>query len=133
MRFKGRKPIFSDKDTWSLDCTLSPIIGAGLVKFKEVTERKDVAGYPSAVDSYEEWVEILEKMIFAFTAKEPKIPSGIYDMVDLGTDEEGYTEHRIDIVDQEKHDKYTKVENEYHTKVAEGLKLFGEHFRSLWW
>jgi hypothetical protein len=36
MRMKGKKPIFSYKDTWSLDMVLSPIIAEGLKKFLEV-------------------------------------------------------------------------------------------------
>lgn len=84
MRLKGKKPIFNYKDCWSMDMTLSPIIHAGLVKFKEELVKHPFAGYPSdfhkgddekdSEASYQEWLDTLSKMIYAFDEKnEPDI------------------------------------------------------------
>jgi hypothetical protein len=51
---------FSDEDTWSLDCTFSKFVLPRLERFKEIT-----TGFPAELETFEEWAEILDKMIEA--------------------------------------------------------------------
>ena len=137
MRFKGKQPIFNRKDTWDLKSTLSPVILAGLEKFKEVISG-DIAfkGIPHSF--YEEglgdggwanWMEALDKMIFAFSHLDGEVE---YDK-DLGLDREDFFETE-QTPDQEKNwEEYLELRKELHAKVQEGLDLFGKHYTSLWW
>jgi hypothetical protein len=52
---------WDDQDTWSLDHSLPKVILPRLKRFRKLT-----IGYPSALNSMEEWHEILDKMIAAF-------------------------------------------------------------------
>ena len=51
---------FSDRDTWNIDVTTAKFVLPRLKKFKELTN-----GHPYEI-TWEEWVEILDKMIYAF-------------------------------------------------------------------
>lgn len=78
---------FGYKDTYSLDCTLSPIIYAGLSKFHEVLEKrnkeKSCLGVPNeymkdpeqwVTDSdVQNWLDDIKKMMYAFENKEPEL------------------------------------------------------------
>lgn len=75
MRMKGKKPIFTKRDTWSLDMVLSPIICEGLKAFKENLIESSVGGVPNDIVEecegdvdigYERWLDILDEMIYAF-------------------------------------------------------------------
>lgn len=157
-RFKGKKILFSRKDTWSLDCVLSPIIAEGLKKFLEVIQAPDcVAGCSSDFlpKGYErlsseeqevvldkgikEWHEAIEKMIYAFDSKEPEIPDNVMDMEFVPSEEDKklasakYYEIRKIIHNQELYDGFNKEREEHYKKVEEGHKLFGEFYTSLWW
>lgn len=52
---------FDDTELWSLNHTLAQMIMPRLQAFKE----KNFC-YPCKLDNYEQWVEILEKMVFSF-------------------------------------------------------------------
>ena len=58
MRIHKGKPVFSYKDTYSLDSVLSPVILAGLVKFRDTLKERDVNGkvygVPVFDDNYED-------------------------------------------------------------------------------
>ena len=140
MRIHKGKPVFSYKDTYSLDGVLSPIILAGIVKFLDTLKERDVNGkvygVPVIDDNYEDapqsekWFEILDKMIFAFDDKnEPDIsvynigfkwPLDLSECLDSVSNQDGYDQYRKD------------MEN-WNEKKQEGLNLFAEHYNSLWW
>ena len=147
MRMRGKKVIFSRRDVWSLDCTLSLILVEGLRKFKEViSDPATCAGCPwdfipdkfyvSAEEmdkSYEAWHEVLDKMIYAFDSKEPEIPDGIFrdEVVPMiGSD---ITEVKIRITNQGLYDEYKRDIEEWEKRVKEGRELFSQHYSSLGW
>lgn len=74
---------FDDSETWSLESTISRFIEPRLKAFKECC-----IGYPSDIDSQEEWLEILDKMIKAFelinTKDFPEVEEN--EMIDEGLD-----------------------------------------------
>lgn len=140
MRMHKGKPVFSYKDTYSLDGVLSTIILAGLVKFRDTLKERDLNGKAYGVpifdDNYEgepqsdKWFEILDKTIFAFDDKnEPDVSS--YKIVfKLLTDKsEGF----CSVSNQEGYDKYYKDMEDWNKKKQEGLDLFAKHYNSLWW
>jgi hypothetical protein len=153
MRHTGRKGWqASYKDTWSLDATLSPIILAGLIKFKQVItsdEKKHYIGVPSEhvtwePDTYSEeiwyealstWLADIDKMIYAFRNIEPEYVGGWKDGSEHEDDdlETGYRLwHRIPC-DEEAHAAYLKAKTEHVDMVKEGRELFAKHYDSLWW
>ena len=150
MRMKGKKTYFSYKDTWSLDSVLSPIIASGLKRFKEVItdpRQEHRVGYPGSLyDVAEEgtteeemfalWLTILDTMIYAFDAKEPEIPNGMFDHITLGTetiDGMTYTSTELKVKDEVALARYTKEEEDHWAKVKEGHALFATYYTSLWW
>ena len=95
---------FSDSETWSLSSVIVDFVLPRLIRFKEINN-----GYPGGLTE-ESWDEILDKMIFAFQwIKED------------GNCGKAYCKTS------------TEERKENNTKCAEGLKLFAEYFRALWW
>ena len=90
---------FTDLEIWNLDHTTAKWLIPRLKYLKENT-----CGYPPDLETFEEWQEILQKMIDAF-----ELYNGDSDTFDM---------------DQ------LKTENEI---IEEGMQLFGKYFRSLWW
>ena len=147
MRMRGKKPIFSRKDTWDLGHTLSPIIAAGLKKFKEVVREPDTCAgcpfdfVPNRVDVSDEelregivkWHEVLDKMIYAFDRKEPEIPDGVFSDESVPIEGSDLTGVRVHIDNQELYDEYKRDMEEWDRKVKEGRGLFSQHYSSLWW
>ena len=119
---------FSDSDTFDLDHVLSPVILAGLRKFRNLLAERhaknEVIAIPVAVVDHlgdvgdadvNRWLEILDLMIYAFDeSNEPDILA--YDL----DAESPYAEYRA-------------ASNAYHQKRMRGLKLFAEYFNDLWW
>jgi hypothetical protein len=126
MYIKKGKPYFGKKDTWCMYYTLSPIIAAGLTKFKDEWCKSHFAGLNGSLtqwcidtgmvsyidDDYdyspEDWVKMeqvyvymLDEMIYAFGSEEP-------DWVDI----------------QELYD--------YNKRCNIGRGYFAEYFQSLW-
>ena len=52
---------FHYEDTWNLDCTIIKFILPRLAYLRDTT-----SGYPSNLDSYEEWIDILNKILDGF-------------------------------------------------------------------
>lgn len=135
MRIHKGKPVFSYKDTYSLESVLSPIILSGLVKFRDVLAEREkngnMYGVPIFDDNYsgepqsEKWFQILDKMIFAFDDKnEPDI--GNYQFsIDYKND--------FAILNQEAYDNYKKDLERWNKLKQEGLDLFAKHYVDLWW
>lgn len=142
----------SYKDTFSLDMTLSPIIHAGLSKFHSVLEQKNregkCLGVPSEYCSdcetgpkdqeVQNWLDDIKKMMYAFENKEPDmrdydfslemvpIPGGIA----KGNCSVPYT---IECDNLEEKARYYADCDEHERLVQEGLDLFSQKFKSLWW
>lgn len=140
MRIHKGKPVFSCKDTYSLDNTLSTIILAGLVKFRDTLKERDingkVYGVPIFDDNYEDepqsdkWFEILDKIIFAFDDKnEPEVSSYKIGFKLSSDKSKGF----CSVSNQEGYDKYRKDMEDWDKKKQEGLDLFAKHYNSLWW
>ncbi len=91
-------------DTWSMDYTLSLLIVPMLKQLKE-----DGHGYPAVLDSFEEWHEILDKMIWSFE----QAKNGY----------EGY--YGLALNNNEEYKAYM-------SRVQEGFDLFGKYYMSLW-
>jgi len=133
MKIKGDKYIFSREDTWSLDITLNPIISEGLKKFLEVIVSDDIAGHPSDT-TWEQWLDMLDKMIYAFDSHEPEIPDGYLHMEIIEEpNEQGDFPIEITVTDQIKYDIYKEELIMHENKVQEGLNLFAKYYKHLWW
>jgi len=152
MRLKGKKAIFNTKDTWDLDSTLSPIICAGLKKFKEVISDKkqnSSVGVPCnlLIDSgldpqndedvdkgFELWLETLDKMIYSFEDIEPDLDdysvSFVYDKEDIDS---GFSWKNLRPSDEVAYADFRGAEDKHAAKVQEGLELFARYFKNLWW
>tara|TARA_Y100000593_G_scaffold94032_1_gene191257 strand:+ start:50973 stop:51386 length:414 start_codon:yes stop_codon:yes gene_type:complete len=136
MRISKGKPVFGRKDTVGFN-TLAEIIHAWLVKFRDDYISRGIYSVPHDLadecgdKAQEKYLEIIDKMIYAFADVEPEYAGEI-----SITSEpiEGSEYHRLHthVSDQEAWDQYTKDCDEHGKKVEEGLKLFGKYFRSLW-
>ncbi|HBT8980354.1 TPA: hypothetical protein MCM29_005093 [Klebsiella pneumoniae] len=155
--YMNRKGIqFGVKDTWSLDSTLNPIILSALNKFKEVItdpSRKDWVGVPSLVlaDLYPDhkgnytdeqleegsklWLEIIDKMIYAFNTKnEPNLKDYAFSFNhNTKQKENGNVSLEFSATNENEYSRYKVDEALYRTKVEEGLVLFGKFYQCLWW
>jgi len=74
---------FDDSELWNLDCTIAKFVLPRLKAF-----RVNPHGWPSRVCSYEEWLEILDKIIFALsyiaTEDDDDFTDETYDKVENG-------------------------------------------------
>jgi hypothetical protein len=52
---------FHYEDTWNLDCTIIKFILPRLAYLRDTT-----SGYPNNLDSYEEWIDILNEILDGF-------------------------------------------------------------------
>jgi len=144
VKYTGRKGwIASDRDCWSLDCALEPIIAAGLRKFISVDKQgvpgvlvdkcidKDFKGDEQAYEDYlagcgDKWNEILDNMLYAFEDNTPKLDKWVdYSMIDRSKGLEEWKE--LD------YSKYRLVEKLHEKRKQEGLDLFAKYFTCLWW
>src|SRR5690554_2674835 len=146
-----KTPNFKYKDVISLDETLSPIILAGLRKFKEELIESKYGSYPAEMfdligvegynptdeedeDCWNMWLEILDKMIYAFD------PSNAPNENDYGfgfeyesiPTREGFSRMNIEVTNQEEYDRFRKDEKDWYEKCKEGRILLAEYFDSLW-
>ena len=117
-------------DTWNMDVTLAHIIVPMLKQLAETSptgpavELKDVPsklrpklGYEWSADHgidhlyFDRWHWVLNEMIFSFSAK-----------IDPSIEDAYFTEDGYDAAGMEKHQK----------RVANGFRLFGKYYESLW-
>ena len=143
--------IFTTDDVISLDETLSPIILAGLRKFKEELIESKYGSYPAEMfdligvegynptigedeDCWNKWLEILTKMIYAFDPKEePNMDEYGFEFEwQSVSNENGNSLVSIDVTNQEEYDRFRDDEKDWERKCKEGRILFSEHFHSLW-
>lgn len=136
---------FGEKDTWSLDDSLSPIILAGLTRFRDVLLKRDaegkIVGYPSVYsdqqglnedECFQAWIDDLNRMIYAFD--ENNHPDAQYSEYNF---EFSFEDHgvysRIVVDNQEEFDRYLKDCKIHEEKVKVGRRLFIEMYDNLWW
>jgi hypothetical protein len=152
MIYKKGRWTASYKDTFSLDMTLSPIIYAGLQKFHDVLEQKNHEGKCLGVPSeycanpdvdvtdieVQNWLDDIKKMMYAFENKEPDM--SLYDFkltmvpVPGGVAKDGCSvPYTIECDNLEEKDRYYADCDEHERLVQEGLDLFSQKFKSLWW
>lgn len=143
---------FGYKDTYSLDCTLSPIIYAGLQRFHEVLSKRNKEGGCIGVPSeycanpdvgvtdqeVQNWLDDIKKMMYAFENKEPDMSNYNFSLnivpvpggVAKGNCSAPYT---IECDNLEEKDRFNADLSVHEQKVQEGLNLFSQKFKSLWW
>lgn len=92
---------FTDEETWSLYDNIVLFVIPRLKRFIEII--KETGTYPASLTSSQEWLEILNKILFSF--------------------EKLFEISKNDV----------KVADEDHERIQEGLNLFGEWFLDLWW
>jgi len=152
MRYTGKKGWqASYKDTWSLDYCLSPIILAGLKKFREViTADKHNKGIPASYitwdgDGREEehdkafdmFVSDIDKMIYAFDPNS-KPDMNDYSFSFVEGPHHGEKEGACRLYDMfpsnaVEYSKLLEDEGEHERAVQEGLALFSKLYHNLWW
>jgi hypothetical protein len=163
MYIKKGKPVFGYKDTFSLDHTLRPIIGAVLLKFQGVIKDKDFGGVPMEIIHYlvdngyveyedpenytlskedfafarDYWDDIIEELVWSFTTEEPDINNYefryIFDEGHFKKQKDGYYQWSISCTNEQESDRYTKDVEEYSKRVQDGYNLFAKYLPSLWW
>lgn len=152
MRYTKGKWVASYRDTFSLDMTLSPIIYAGLSKFHDVLEQKSregkCLGIPSeycanpdvdVTDSdVQNWLDDIKKMMYAFENKEPDMRAYDFSLemvpVPGGVARDGCSvPYTIECDNREEKARYYADCDEHERLVQEGLNLFSQKYRSLWW
>jgi len=142
---------FTKGDIMSLDETLSPIILAGLRKFKEELVKSKYGSYPAemfdlvGVEGYNptneedeacwnKWLGILDRMIYAFDpTEEPNMDEYGFEFVwQEEPSENGSSLVSIDVDNQEEYNRYREDEEDWVEKCREGRLLLAEYFHSLW-
>ena len=141
---------FKDYETWNLDNTFARFIVPRLKRFRELVASPDtVYGYPVVVGSMELWLEILDKMIWAFEQYIDdyidQYCSGEVDIKSEEADTSDLTEEMLDDVDPERKGLYVVVDGPNDTfkmdhegikaheaKMQEGIDLFAKYYQNLW-
>jgi len=144
--------IFKYKDVISLDETLSPIILAGLRKFKEELIESKYGSFPSGMfdlvgveemkeptldqeeDAWQMWLEVLDRMVYAFDpTEEPSLDDYGFEFEwQSSPTENGNTLVSIDVTDKEEYDRYRTDQDDWMDKCREGRMLLAEFYDSLW-
>ena len=143
---------FGYRDTYSLDHTLSPIIYAGLSKFHEVLEKRNKEGgclgvpidYCANPDvdvtdqEVQNWLDDIKKMMYAFENKEPDMRDYSFSLemvpVPGGIAKDGCSvPYTIECDNQEEKARYYADLDAHELRVQEGLNLFANKYKSLWW
>lgn len=164
MHYTGRKGWQANlKDTWSLEHTLSPIIGAALVKYKETItgEGSHRKGLPSAFEEAcveeglvvwedeESWVmtdesfdacmdkflEMIDDCIYAFTKEQPDISKYDfhYDFISEATEESVSRPFTMECSNKEESARYDEDMKTHNERVQKGHELFGKYLSTTWW
>lgn len=144
MRKSKGKWVASYKDIWDLDNTLSPIILAGLVRFKEQLVKSEFSGVPSSFVKGDEvtdediasWHKTVDSMIYAFDSKNlPSIQDYDFkiDMEYGNTWNDGSREVFLKCNNDKEKERYYKALEEHHKKCEEGRMLFAKYYENLWY
>lgn len=143
MRKSKGKWIASRKDVWDLDYTLSPIILAGIVKFKETIIKSKYSGVPSLFvkgedvtdEDVKEWHDAIDKMIYAFDKDNmPDIQDYNFKInLEHGEKSNGSTQIFLNCDNEEEKQRYYKDLEDYQKKCEEGRILFAKYYENLWY
>ena len=130
---------FDDTELWSLDRTIAKYVLPRLIEFKKVAN-----GYPPNFDSFEEWIAVIDKMIYSFDhiANQEKYDEELEK--ELGIDWVGYFDEKKlpdgnyelvhgDNYNEELMNTYHRMQEEESIRIQDGLDLFGKYFCNLWW
>jgi hypothetical protein len=110
---------FSPDETWDLKTNIAVFIVPRLKEFKSDVE--NLGAHPGCFNSNEEWLTVLDKMIFAF---ESEFKDDFY------IPDEYLKKYMNDKYDSEGR---KSAEDAYWNDIQEGRKLFAEYFGCLWW
>lgn len=133
-------------DTWSMDCTLSPIIlpmlkqlqktkhGSPNVDDEDVPEHlRSTSARPKENDWdtdefwHERWTYVMDEMIWAFTQ-----------LCDQENESQFYDHSEVDEKEKDIMKQVAKIKCDYdalkahNERIQNGLKLFGKYYRGLW-
>lgn len=143
MRKSKGKWVASRRDVWDLDCTLSPIIFAGLVKFKETVINSKYSCVPSLFvkgenvtdEEVKEWHNTIDSMIYAFDKDNmPDIQDYNFKInLEYGEKCTGSTQIFLNCDNEEEKQRYYKDLEEHHKKCEEGRMLFAKYYENLWY
>lgn len=162
MYFKKGKIIFGQRDTFSLHSTLSQVILAGMLKFKETINKDNGQrkGIPVDITIYmrdqgliiqdqnwglsdedylkcEEYYDnVIDKIIYAFDENnEPDIDDYdfSYNRITGEPDENGLRPFELDCTNDEEKERYSSDMKMYGERCAEGRELFSKYYNTLWW
>lgn len=144
MRKSKGKWVASRRDVWDLDYTLSPIILAGLVKFKEAITNSQFSGVPSSFvkgpaitdEDVAECHNTIDSMIYAFDKNNmPNIKDYNF-KINLEHGEEksnGSTQIFLNCDNEEEKQRYYADLEEHNKKCEEGRVLFAKYYENLWY
>ena len=137
------KWVVSRKDVWDLDYTLSPIILAGLAKFKETVINSKYSGVPSLFvkgedvtdEEVKEWHDAIDKMIYAFDKDNiPDIQDYNFKInLEHGEKANGSTQIFLNCDNEEEKQRYYKDLEDHQKKCEEGRMLFAKYYENLWY
>lgn len=143
MRKSKGKWVASRRDVWDLDCTLSPIILAGLVKFKETIVNSEYSGVPSSFvegtdvtdEDVKEWHCVIDKMIYAFDNNNiPDIQDFKFKIeMEYGEKRGCSTQIFLKCDNEEEKERYYRALKEHHKNCEEGRMLFAKYYENLWY
>lgn len=143
MRKSKGKWVASRKDVWDLDYTLSTIIFAGLVKFKETIIKSKYSGVPSLFvkgedvtdEEVKEWHNTIDKMIYAFDKDNmPDIQDYNFKInLEHGEKANGSTQIFLNCDNEEEKQRYYKDLEDHQKKCEEGRMLFAKYYENLWY
>ena len=161
MKFHKGKTVFNFKDTFSMNFTLSKVILAGLLKYKEVINAEEGRkGIPASISqelieqgvveyqedyqlSDEDWDKcsdyfdyVLDEMIHAFdSSNEPDIRAYNFKhtFVKNSVQDSIGISGNMECSNEEAKDSYNEDMKAYRKRCDEGRMFFAVHFESLWW
>lgn len=111
--FQKKTRGYSDLELWNLDNTIAKWIVPRLKAFRDRTK-----AYPANLESFEQWREMLDEMIFGFEF--------------TSISDEWYRDN----VFQCSGDMHDKKMNEFESmakRAENGRILFAKHFDGIWW
>lgn len=144
MRKSKGKWVASRRDVWDLDYTLSQIILAGLVKFKETITISQFSGVPSSFvkgqdvtdEEVKEWHNTIDSMIYAFDKTNMPDIQDFKFKIEMERKEaktNGSTQIFLKCDNEEEKQRYYKDLEEHHKKCEEGRMLFAKYYENLWY
>ena len=144
MRKSKGKWIANRRDVWDLDYTLSPIIFAGLVKFKETITNSQFSGVPSSFvkgpaitdEDVKEWHNTIDSMIYAFDKDNMPDIRDYNFKINLEHGEKkanGSTQIFLNCDNEKEKQRYYDALEEHNKKCEEGRVLFAKYYENLWY